>query len=58
MKMSITNFNGIEIDTDKAKYMLERIIIQETNNEKTKEHNDGEMGKLLKKIIEEEANCL
>jgi hypothetical protein len=58
MKMSTINFNGIEIDSDKAKFMLERIIIQETNNEKTKERNDGEMSKLLKKIIEEEANCL
>jgi isopropylmalate/homocitrate/citramalate synthase len=56
--MSKINHNGIEIDTDKAKHMLERIIIQETNNEKTKERNDGEMSKIIKKIIEEEARCL
>jgi hypothetical protein len=58
MKMSTVNFNGIEIDADKAKYMLERIILQENNNERTKEHNDGEMSKMIKKIIEEESNCL
>jgi hypothetical protein len=56
--MTTVDFNGITIDTDKAKYMLERIILQENNNEKTKEHNDGEMSKMIKKIIEEESNCL
>jgi hypothetical protein len=57
MKMSIIDYNGIEIDTDKAKNMLEKIILWENSNEKTKERNDGEMSKLLKKFIEEEADC-
>jgi hypothetical protein len=52
------NYNGIEIDTEKAECMLQRIIKEETNNVKAKEFNDGEMSKKLKGIIEEEANCL
>ena len=50
-------FDGIEIDTVKAKKMLKKIIIREARNIKTKQHNDAEMSKSIKKMIEEEVQC-
>lgn len=49
--------NGIEIDTKKANRMLQRIIIREKTNIKTKQFNDLEMVKKIKKMIEEEVQC-
>lgn len=49
--------NGVEIDAEKADALLKRIIIKEKTNIKTKQHNDGEMVKMIKKLIEEVAEC-
>ena len=49
--------NGIEVDTEKAKRMLQKIIIKEKNNIKTKQYNDVEMARKIKKMIEEEVEC-
>ncbi|KNZ41727.1 hypothetical protein [Acetobacterium bakii] len=53
----ITEFNGIEIDTEKVQKILKKLIIKEKTNIKTKQHNDGEMVKYIKKMIEEEVEC-
>lgn len=49
--------NGIAIDTKKAQRMLQRIIVREKTNIKTKQYNDIEMAKKIKKMIEEEVQC-
>lgn len=49
--------NGIEVDTEKAQRMLQKIIIKEKNNIKTKQFNDVEMARKIKKMIEEEVEC-
>lgn len=49
--------NGVEIDTKKAQRMLQHIIIREKTNIKTKQYNDTEMAKKIKKMIEEEVQC-
>ena len=49
--------NGVEVDTRKAQIMLQRIIVKEKNNIKTKQYNDLEMVKKIKKMIEEEVQC-
>lgn len=49
--------NGIEVDTEKAKRMLQKIIIKEKNNIKTKQYNEVEMARKIKKMIEEEVEC-
>ena len=49
--------NGIEIDIEKAQRMLRKIIIKEKNNIKTKQFNDVEMARKIKKMIEEEVEC-
>lgn len=49
--------NVIEIDTQKADRLLQKIIILESNNLKTKTNNDQQMVKLIKKMIEEEVQC-
>lgn len=49
--------NGIEIDTKKAQRMLSHIIIREKTNIKTKQYNDTEMARRIKKMIEEEVQC-
>lgn len=49
--------NGVEIDVQKAQRMLQRIIVREKNNIKTKQFNDTEMAKKIKKMIEEEVQC-
>lgn len=50
-------FNEIELDEEKAQRLLSRIIIKEKSNIKTKEFNDLEMVKKIKKMIEEEVQC-
>ncbi|MBP7508524.1 MAG: hypothetical protein KA807_11920 [Prolixibacteraceae bacterium] len=52
-----TIINGIEIDTEKAQKMLTKLIMIEKKNIKTKQYNDGEMVKIIKKMIEEEVQC-
>lgn len=49
--------NGIEIDTEKANRMLKKLIMREKINIKTKQYNDVEMVKIIKKMIEEEVQC-
>lgn len=49
--------NGVEIDTKKAQRMLQHIIVREKTNIKTKQYNDTEMAKKIKKMIEEEVQC-
>ena len=49
--------NGVEIDTKKAQRMLQHIIVHEKTNIKTKQFNDTEMAKKIKKMIEEEVQC-
>ena len=43
--------NGVEIDVQKARRMLQRIIVREKTNIKTKQFNDTEMAKKIKKMI-------
>lgn len=52
-----TLVNGIEIDTEKAQKVLNRLIIREKTNIKSKQYNDGEMVKMIKKMIEEGVQC-
>ena len=49
--------NGVEVDASKAQRMLQRIIVREKTNIKTKQFNDTEMAKKMKKRIEEEVEC-
>ena len=41
--------NGVEIDSQKAQRMLQRIIVREKTNIKTKQFNDTEMARKIKK---------
>ncbi len=52
-----TIINGIEIDIEKAQLILRKLIIKEKNNIKTKEYNDSQMIRIIKKMIEEEVKC-
>ncbi len=45
--------NGVEIDSQKAQRMLQRIIVREKTNIKTKQFNDTEMARKIKKMIVE-----
>ena len=49
--------NGVEIDSQKAQRMLQRIIVREKTNIKTKQYNDTEFALKIKKMIEEEVQC-
>ena len=49
--------NGVEIDSQKAQRMLQHIIVREKTNIKTKQFNDTEMARKIKKMIEEEVQC-
>lgn len=49
--------NGVEIDSQKADYMLKKLIMKEKINIKTKQYNDSEMVRMIKKMIEEEVQC-
>ena len=51
------NIGGVEIDTQKAQLMLQKVIVKEKTNIKTKQFNDLEMVKKIKKMIEEEVQC-
>lgn len=49
--------NGIEIDTNKAQRMLQKLVIGEKTNIKSKELNDMQMVSKIKKMIQEEVEC-
>lgn len=49
--------SGIQIDEKKAKRLLQKLIIMEKINNRTKQLNDSEMVKKIKKVIEEEVEC-
>lgn len=49
--------NNTEIDVRKAQMILQKIIIKENNNIKRKDKNDGEMVKMIQKLIQEEVEC-
>ena len=57
MANKTVTINGVEIDAEKTNVLLKRIIIKEKTNIKTKQYNDGEMVKMIKKLIEEMAEC-
>jgi len=57
MANKTVTINGVEIDAEKADALLKRIIIKEKINIKTKQYNDGEMVRMIKKLIEEVAEC-
>jgi len=57
MESNTVTINGVEINIDKAQLLLSKIIVREKTNIKTKQYNDGEMVKMMKKMIEEEAEC-
>ncbi len=50
--------NGVNIEKNRVRKMLMRIIFTENANQKTKETGDSEMVTKLQKIIEEEVKCL
>ena len=49
--------NNTEIEVRKAQKILQKVIIKENNNIKRKDKNDGEMVKMIQKLIEEEVEC-
>ena len=49
--------NYLNIDEKKASRLLKKLIILEKNNIRTKQFNDSEMVKKIKKMIEEEVEC-
>ena len=49
--------NGIEVDGKKVQNMLRKLIIKERTNLKTKEKNDGQMVREIKKMLEEDVEC-
>ena len=48
----------IKVDEKKVKTLIRRIIIAERNNIKSEEKNDTQMVNAIKKMIEEEVECL
>lgn len=57
MSDKVSGGEAIQIDEKKAQLMLQKIIIKEKTNFKTKQFNDAEMIKKIKKMIEEEVEC-
>lgn len=57
MNENIIKFDEVEIDKRKVELLLRKIIIKEKNNIKTKQFNDSDMIKIIKKMIEEEVQC-
>lgn len=49
--------NNTEIDVKKARLILQKIIIKESNNINRKDKNDGEMVKMIQNLIQEEVEC-
>jgi hypothetical protein len=57
MNESTITVNGVLIDTERAQKMLQKLILREKTNIKTKEKNDGQMVQMIKKMIEEDVEC-
>lgn len=55
--MATEMINGIEIDTEKAQRLLQKLVISEKTNIKSKELNDMQMVAKIKKMIQEEVEC-
>ena len=55
--METEMINGVEIDTEKAHRLLQKVIIREKTNIKSKELNDMQMVAKIKKMIQEEVEC-
>lgn len=56
-KVKMDNEKMIYIDEKKAERLLKKIIIMEKQNLRTKQYNDAEMVRRIKKAIEEEVEC-
>lgn len=52
-----TTVESIQIDNKKVERLLKKLIIMEKQNIRTKQLNDAEMVRKIKKAIEEEAEC-
>lgn len=50
--------NTIKIDKKKAASLIRKIIIAESKNIKSEEKSDAQMVSTIKKMIEEEVECL
>ena len=50
--------NVIKVDEKKAASLIRKIIIAESKNIKSEEKNDAQMVTAIKKMIEEEVQCL
>lgn len=50
--------NEIKVDEKKAASLIRKIIIAESKNIKSEEKNDAQMVSAIKKMIEEEVQCL
>lgn len=50
--------NVIKVDEKKAASLIRKIIIAESKNIKSEEKSDSQMVKDIKKMIEEEVECL
>ena len=55
--MAIEMINGVEVDIDRANRLLQKLIVKEKVNIKSKELNDMQMVKKIQKMIEEEVQC-
>ena len=49
--------NEVKLDTRKVQKLLQKIIIKENNNLKTKDKNDAQMEKMIQDMIQEEVEC-
>lgn len=47
----------VVIDDKRAERLMRKIILMEKQNIKTKQYNDSDMVKKIKKAIEEEVEC-
>lgn len=54
---NMVNGQNIQIDKTKVKRILMKLILMEKQNLRTKQFNDAEMVKKIKKAIEEEVEC-
>lgn len=55
--MATEMINGVEIDTEKAHRLLQKLVIKEKTNIKSKERNDTQMVAEIKRMIQEEVEC-
>ena len=55
--MATEMVNGVEIDTEKAHRLLQKLVIKEKTHIKSKERNDTQMVAEIKKMIQEEVEC-